>query len=105
MFAMAGRISCYGRMHPETENVLSLIAKRAARRRGFGDHRLLLRRARNAITVQIWRRAAAMIRTCLPLQLREGEGGDLAEGTDIALIESQTDAKVIPPAAGGYHFS
>ena len=39
------------------------------------------------------------------LQLREVEGGDLAEGTNLALIERQTDAKVIPPAAGGYHFS
>ena len=58
--------SCYGRLHPQTEVALDTIARVAARRRGFGDHQLLLRRAKGRIAVAIWRRAAAMVRSCLP---------------------------------------
>ena len=42
------------------------LARVAARRRGLGDHHLLLRRANVRIGVAIWRRAAAMVRSCLP---------------------------------------
>ena len=58
--------SCYGRVHPEAVRIIELIAKQAARKRGLGDHRLLLRRSLAAIGVQLWRRAAAMVRVCLP---------------------------------------
>ena len=64
--------SCYGRLHPEAASIIEAVSKQAARRRGFGDHRLLLRRAHAAIGVQIWRRAAAMIRICLPRLTPEG---------------------------------
>ena len=51
--------------------VLSGIAQRAARRKGLGEYHLLLRRALAGISVQIQRRAAAMIRTCLPRESNE----------------------------------
>ena len=60
--------------------MLQAIAKRAARRRGFADHRLLLRRALTGIGVQIWRRAAAMIRSCIPAGSQEAVA--LAYGVD-----------------------
>ena len=58
--------SAYGRAHPETEVILSILAQRAARRRGLYDHRALLRRACAAIGVSSWRRAATMVQACLP---------------------------------------
>ena len=45
---------------------MEAITRRAARKRGFLDHRLLLRRALASIGVLIWKRAAAMVRSCLP---------------------------------------
>ena len=59
-------LSCYGRWHPDSRLTMEAIAKRAARKRGFLDHRLLLRRALASIGVLIWRRAAAMVRSCVP---------------------------------------
>ena len=58
--------SSYGRLHPVAAATLESIARRAARRRGLGDHKLLLRRALGRIGVAIWRRAVAMVRSCLP---------------------------------------
>jgi len=45
---------------------MEAITRRAARKRGFLDHKLLFRRALASIGVLVWRRAAAMIRSCLP---------------------------------------
>ena len=58
--------SCYGRLHPDAELTLDAMARKAARRRGLGSHRLVLRRAQVRIGVEIWRRAAKMVLTCLP---------------------------------------
>ena len=58
--------SCFGRAHPEASATLESIASRACRRHGLVDHRLLLRRAVAGITVQICRRAAAMVHACAP---------------------------------------
>ena len=63
--------SAYGRMHPDTMAILQSVAKRAARRRGFHDHHLLLRRALTGIGVQIWRRAAVMVKSCVPAGSKE----------------------------------
>jgi hypothetical protein len=64
------------------------IARSAARRRGLGDHRLLRRRAMARIGVAIWRRAAKMVRSCLPEPAPEEIGmlfgewaGDSAPGS------------------------
>ena len=43
------------------------MANAAARRRGLGDPAPLAQRTRTAISVQLWRRAVAMARGCLPL--------------------------------------
>ena len=58
--------SAFGRVHPDATVLLTSVAQRAARRRGLGDHRSILRRAMAKVGVQIWRRAAAMVRACLP---------------------------------------
>ena len=58
--------SSFGRVHPEALAVLTGIAMRAARRKGFGNHELLLQRALSSISVQIQKRAAAMVDRCLP---------------------------------------
>ena len=57
--------SCYGRLHVAGETTVSTIAQKAARRMGVGDSRPLLRRAKAAIGVALWRRAVAMVRACL----------------------------------------
>ena len=77
--------SCYGRLHCGGETTLSIIAQKAGRRMGVGDSRPLLRRAKAAIGVAIWRRAAAMVRACLPELSEESLGilfGDEASPVD-----------------------
>ena len=59
-------LSAYGRWHPDSLLTMEAITKRAARKRGYMDHRLLLRRALASIGVLVWRRACAMVRSCLP---------------------------------------
>ena len=56
----------HGRTHPEAMAVFTSVAQRAARRKGLGDHQLLLRHALSGVGVQIMRRASAMVRSCLP---------------------------------------
>ena len=88
--------SCYGRLHPQTETALDTIARVAARRRGLGDHRLLLRRAKARIGVAIWRRAAAMVRSCLPQLTSEETGLLLGEWADGSESEPGSDDEVSP---------
>ena len=63
--------SCYGRIHLDAIATLESIVVRAASRREFLDHKLLLRRAHAVIGVQIWRRAARMVKVCLPKLSKE----------------------------------
>ena len=58
--------SCWGREHADTTAVLTALARRAARRRGAASHQPLLREARAQVGAAIARRAAAMLRACLP---------------------------------------
>ena len=74
--------SAYGRPHPDATAMLATIAKRAARRRGFGDHRQILRRATVKVGMQIARRAARMVLACLPRL--SGAGAALLFGADPA---------------------
>ena len=94
----------------EAMAVLTAIAKRAARRRGLDDHRLLLRRALKGVGVQIWRRAAAMVHACLPVGSREAaelvlgnDGGIEDEGPAAAavgnLIAAEGPADWLSPTA------
>ena len=64
-------LSCYGRWHAESAAALDRVMVQASRRLGIACHRPLLRRARAAIGVAVWRRAAAMVRACLPKPSRE----------------------------------
>ena len=58
--------STWGREHPETTSILQSLSRVAARRCGLRDHRLLLRRVRSAVSVEIMRRAVRMLHACLP---------------------------------------
>ena len=58
--------SCWGREHPDTTAVLTQLARQAARRRGLLCHWPLLRRVRARVGAALARRAAAMLRACLP---------------------------------------
>ncbi|CAE8634331.1 unnamed protein product [Polarella glacialis] len=58
--------SCWGREYPDTTATLTQLARQAARRRGMPDHIRLLQRARAQIGAALARRAAAMLRACMP---------------------------------------
>ena len=57
--------SCYGREHPDTTAVLTVLARTAARRRGMASHTPLLQRTRARVGAALARRAAAMLRACM----------------------------------------
>jgi len=61
--------SCWGREHPDTTATLTQLARQAARRKGYSDHMGLLCRTRAQIGAALARRAAAMLRACLPGRL------------------------------------
>ena len=63
--------SCFGREHADTTSVMVALARRAARRRGYADHKPLLARARAAIGVALACRLARMALSC---QARLGWG-------------------------------
>ena len=79
--------STWGRAHPETQKILGDMARTAARRRGLQDFRLILRRTRCAIGVQLARRAVAMLAACCP-HTRE---------TDVLLGLGQSDEAPVAP--------
>ena len=58
--------SSFGRRHPDTTKIMTLAARRAARYRGLSDHRNLLNRWCRSVAAAVWRRAARMVRACLP---------------------------------------
>ena len=58
--------SCWGREHPDTTAVLTQLARQAARRHGMLCFSPLLRRVRARVGAALARRAAAMLRACLP---------------------------------------
>ena len=57
--------SCFGRPHADAKQLLQSMAKRLARRRGT-EAAVEERRLAGRIGLQIWRRAAQMVRRCLP---------------------------------------
>ena len=63
--------SSYGRVHPESAATIKSIAQRAARRKGLASYQGILRRAMSGVGVQLWKRAASMILTCLPRETPE----------------------------------
>ena len=83
-------LSTYGQWHPDSRMTFEAIAKRAARKQGFLDHKLLLRRALASVGVLIWRRAAAMVRACLPRPTAEEMaivfGHDPTSGNEVTTL-------------------
>ena len=66
-------ISSYGRRHPDTTEMMTLAARRAARYRGLPDHRSLLNRWFRSLAAEVWRRVASMVRACMPGDSTETE--------------------------------
>ena len=66
-------ISCYGRRHPSVTQILTQSAISAARRKGIGSHSAILRRWFRQIVSEVWKRAAKMIRACMPRELAATE--------------------------------
>ena len=66
IFYKPATFSTFGRRHPDTTKMMTLAARRAARYRGMSDHRNLLNRWFRSIAAEVWRRAAKMVRACLP---------------------------------------
>lgn len=94
--------STWGRAHPESLLILENLAMQAARRRGLRDHRLLLRRVRSAIGVQLMRRAVRMLHACLPrleaaeMQLLLGdseEANTLPEKRVVCCLQGNADCR------------
>ena len=66
--------SAFGRPHAATTQVIQNMARLAARRRGLASAHRLQRRTEAAISVEIWRRAAKMVRACWPPTEDDDEG-------------------------------
>ena len=94
--------SAWGRAHPEAARILETLARQAARRRGLRDHRLLLRRVRASIGVQLMRRAVGMVRGCMPyadhaeVQLLLGDPAEtpaMPEQREVVCAENAADCR------------
>ena len=63
-------LSCFRRPRPEAKQLMQAFGRRLARRKGSEAH-LEERRLAACIGVEIWRRAARMVRQCLPATAEE----------------------------------
>ena len=79
--------SCWGRPHCDASAAVHSMAAAAARRRGLGDARALASRVSGLVGVHIWRRAAAMVATCVPAAASSDLGGVLAVARERRLGE------------------
>ena len=59
-------VSCWGRLHPRAAEMLASLAKARARRHGTSPA-AELHHVRARVTTAVMRRAARMVRCCLPL--------------------------------------
>jgi len=57
--------SCYGRPHPDALRLMKSFGRKLARRKGTEEH-MEVRKLAACLGVEIWRRAARMLRSCLP---------------------------------------
>ena len=58
--------TAYGRRHPDATNMLKHAATKVVRQRGRAAARGLLKYWERQIAAEVWRRAARMVRICLP---------------------------------------
>ena len=83
----------FGRRHGTTTKIMIEAASRAARFRGHPNHQQMLKRWQATVTTEIWRRAARMVKACLPKPGRFEQM--LLEGEDPRLeaeVEKDDDA-------------
>ena len=84
--------SCYGRPHPDAVRLLRSIGRQLARRKGTEAH-IEERNLAARIGVEVWRRAARMLRSCLPEAAE-----DMAEAEALrAPLETEVLQRVGPP--------
>jgi hypothetical protein len=58
--------TAYGRRHPCSTNMLHHAATTVARQRGYANAKGLQKRWERQLAAEIWRRAARMVKACLP---------------------------------------
>ena len=81
--------SCFGRPQPDATKLLQTLGRRLARRKGTEAH-IETRRIAARIGVEIWRRAAKMLRQCVP--------GELSTEADEAPLSAVVLARVGAPS-------
>ena len=89
--------SCYGRPHPDALRVLQAFGRRLARRKGTEAH-VEERRLAARIGVEIWRRAARMLRQCLPDGAHDEVEADLEPFCSVVLGRVGPPGTVEPEA-------
>ena len=91
--------TCFGRPHPQAKQLVSSLARRVARRKGTEAH-VEERRIWCRISTEIWRRAARMIRRCLPSHAQEvADEDDAYHDPDVELRRGHSGS-VDPSPAG-----
>ena len=88
--------SCWGRPHLGASAAVRSMAQAAARRHGAVGPRDLERRARQAVGVQLWKRAAQMAKACRPTLGSDEAAAVLPTAVARARARERGDA---PPAA------
>ena len=58
--------SSWGRPHSEASDCVAWASNQAVRIRNLPCHRVVQRRWEAAIGTEVWRRAVAMLRSCMP---------------------------------------
>ena len=90
-------ISCWGRLHPASLQMLQNLAKRFARREGTSSQRVVLRRLQARVATEVMRRAARMALHCMP---RPPEGAFDREGPPHdAIISAEATARAGNPGS------
>ena len=92
--------SCFGRPHEDSRLLVQSLARRLARRHGTEAH-VEERRIEARIAVDIWRRAARMVRRCLPTSADEAAAAAEEHALDAAAVAQAGDPGSVglPPAA------
>ena len=84
--------TAFARSHPSTTKMLQTAAAKVARQQGLANGKSLVKHWRREVAAEIWRRAARMIRACLPPRLQRGDGH--AQSAD----EDDSDEDGVEPA-------
>ena len=95
-------VSCWGRLHPDALQMLRNLAKRLARREGRSSQRVHLDRLLARVNVEVMRRAARMVRDCLPRGDSADDGAFVEAGpgtsADLAPVDPVTEQRAGHPS-------